>query len=370
MAIVSILVVMAAVAAPDYQQILDRFRIDQEVPGVSAVMTFQDRILFSGASGLADIETGRAMTADTVLYAGSLTKILIAIVTLQIVGEGKLSLDDLVPGIARQSSGEDANISIFHLLTHSSGLQREGNFGYWYSADFPDSMTLAHYLRDAELRAAPGESSHYSNIGYAALGAAIHNASGQTYSDLLRTQVLKPLGMTSSGAPGPAPNVARGYTPTDRMLPNEQRPFAGVGRSAGTRRIREYHDAGAMTPAFGAYTNARDMGQLVRFLLGFRSADLLAESLRLQMLTPQKSGRSLGLRISQLNEHSVARHEGWFAAHRSHLLIDLQEDIGVVVLTNSDSASPALIAEALLEAAREFEPELQPASMSPERLDQ
>ena len=370
MAIASILAALVVTVVPDYQQILDRFLIDQEVPGVSAIVTHQDSVLFSSASGLADIESGQAMTADTVLYAGSLTKILTSVLTLHLVAEGKLSLNDIALEIARQTSQENVGISILHLLTHSSGLDREGNFGYWYSAEFPDSTALARYLFDPELRAAPGASTHYSNIGYAALGAVIERTSGQAYADALRTRVLLPLGMTSSGAPGPAPNVARGYTPVGRVMPNEAKPFAGVGRSVGARHIREYHDAKAMTPAFGAYTSARDMGRLVRFLLGFGSNDVLTDKLRQQMLTPQISGRGLGLRIGRLNGHSVARHDGWFAAHRSHLLLDLQAAVGVVVLANSDSAAPALIAEALIAAALQLEPGLQQPPGSPGNLNQ
>lgn len=355
MSVTTILAALAVSATPNYQQILDQFQVNQEIPGISAVITYQDRVLYAGASGLADVETRRPMTPDTVMYAGSLTKILTAVLTLRLIDDGTLSLDDHVPGI----SGEDSRISVFHLLTHSSGLDREGDFGYWYSAEFPDAVALAHYLFDAELRAPPGDSSHYSNIGYAALGAFIERVDGQSYGEALHKRVLQPLGMMSSGAPGPGPKVARGYTPVGRVIPNEQRPFAGVGRSVGTRRLREYHIANAMTPAFGAYTSARDMGKLVRFLLGYGSSEVLTDRLRLQMLAPQKSIRSLGLRISQFGDHPVARHDGWFAAHRSHLFLDLESDVGVVVMTNSDNASPALIAEALLAAALELEPDLQ-----------
>ncbi len=354
MSVTAILTALAVSVTPNYQQILDQLQVSQEIPGVSAVITYQDTVLYAGASGLADIESQRPMTANTVMYAGSLSKILTAVLTLQLVDDGKLSLDDQVPGI----SGADTRISVFHLLTHSSGLDREGDFGYWYSADFPDDAALSLYLFNAELRTPPGESSHYSNIGYAALGAFIERAGGQSYGEALRKRVLQPLGMMSSGAPGPGPNVARGYTPVGRVIPNEQRPFAGIGRSVGTRHLREYHDANAMTPAFGAYTSARDMGNLVRFLLGFGPGNLLTDALRLQMLAPQKSGRSLGLRIRQFNDHRVARHDGWFAAHRSHLFLDLETDVGVVVMTNSDNASPALIAEALIAAALELEPDL------------
>jgi CubicO group peptidase (beta-lactamase class C family) len=354
MSVTTILAALAVSTTPNYQQILDQFQVSQEVPGVSAVITYQDKVLYAGASGLADVESRRPMTADTVMYAGSLTKILTAVLTLQLVDDGKLSLDDHVPGI----SGEDTRISVFHLLTHSSGLDREGNFGYWYNAEFPDDAALSLYLFNAELRASPGKSSHYSNIGYAALGAFIGRVSGQSYGEAFRKRVLQPLGMISSGAPGPGPGVARGYTPVGRMIPNEQRPFAGVGQGVGTRHLREYHDAKAMTPAFGAYTSVSDLGKLVRFLLGFGPENVLSDNLRSQMLTSQKSGRGLGLRMGCLNNHPVARHDGWFAAHRSHLLLDLEAGVGVVVLGNSDSASPGIIAEALIAAALESDPNL------------
>ena len=143
------------------------------------------------------------------------------------------------------------------------------------------------------------------------------------------------------------------------MIPNEERPFAGVGKSVGDRHLREYHNARAMTPAFGAYTTANDMAELVKFLLGFGPENLLPDELRQQMAAPQQFGRGLGLRSGRLNDHRVARHDGWFAAHRSHLLLDIEADVGVVVLANSDNAAPALIAEALLAATLGIESDVQ-----------
>ena len=72
--------------------------------------------------------------------------------------------------------------------------------------------------------------------------------------------------------------------------------------------------------------------------------------MRKRMRTRQPSGWGLGLKIGRYEGRPVARHEGWFAAHRSHVLMDVGEELGVVVLTNSDSASPAKIAEALFAA--------------------
>ena len=346
-----LLATLAVAVTPVFQAVLDQMRSDQEVPGISAVITYQDKVVFSGASGMADLETARTMTADTVAYAGSLSKVFTAVLILRLIEEEKLSLSDPVDGIAMQSSGDAPDITVAHLLTHASGLEREGNFGYWFTADFPDRSALARYLLTTKLRDPPGTSLHYSNVGYAKLGLVIEETNGQSYSDALRTQVLEPLSMTSSGAPGPVDPISSGYTPIGRVIPNEERPFAGVGRAVGNRHIREYHDAKAMSPAFGIYTSANDLSRLARFLLGHGSDNVLSSEMRKRMRTRQASGWGLGLKLGSLDGRPVARHEGWFAAHRSHLLLDMEADISIVVMTNSDSGSPAKIAEALLETA-------------------
>lgn len=335
---------LLAAGIPDLQPVLDRLRSEQDIPGVSAVVTRKDEVLFTGASGVADIETGREMSADTPLYAGSLTKILTATLALSLVSDGELALDDSVDGIG----GDHADITIAHLLTHSSGLAREGDFGYWFNAEFPDSSALTDYLRETELRSPPGSSVHYSNIGYAALGQAIGRAGDASYHDALAARVLTPLGMSSSGARGPVTGISAGYTPTGRIIPSEDRPFAGVGREISGRHVREYHDARAMTPAFGAYTTANDLGRLARFLLGYGDRRIIADDLRQQILNPQTSSRSYGLGTGSFEGRRIARHGGWFAAHRSQILIDLEAEIGVVVLANSDSADPDAISKALL----------------------
>lgn len=336
--------------SPNFQNLLDQQRIEQDVPGVSAVIAHGNRVLFAGGSGVADLDTARAMTADTPVYAGSIAKVFTAVLTLRLVEEERLSLDASVPGIATSTNNNSPPILVSHLLTHASGLEREGNFGYWFSGRFPQAEELNAYLADTSLRTAPGTKLRYSNVAYAALGQEIERQSGASYADILRSKVLKPLGMTSSGATGPTDNIAVGYSPSGRLIPSAERPFAGVGRKVGDRHVREYHDAAAMSPAFGVYSSARDLGRLAQFLVGSDNPELLSVGMRERMRTRQPSGWGLGLKIGTLDGRAVARHEGWFAAHRSHLLLDIEDGITVVVMTNSDAAAPAEIAEVLYRA--------------------
>ncbi len=346
-----ILTALGATANPALQSIVDEFRESQDVPGVSAVVIKGNDVIYAGASGLADLKTGRAMSADTVFYVGSLSKVFTAVLTLNLIEANKLSLVDTVDGIAVASGEPTPAISVSHILTHASGLTREGDFDYWFTAEFPDADALASHLRRAELLAPPGTELHYSNIAYSALGPVIEQASGQTYSDALRTRVLEPLRMRSAGSPGPVEDIAIGYSPPGRVIPSEEHPFAGVGEKIGDRHVRMYHNAKAMTPAFGIYASASDLGRFARFLLGYGGDDVLSKRMRARMRERQASGWGLGLKIQRYAGHTVARHDGWFAAHRSHLLIDAGNGLAVIVLTNGDNASPKDIAEALFDAA-------------------
>lgn len=347
----TIFAALSAANTASLQSVVDSFRQSQDVAGVSAVIIRGNDVIFAGASGLADIKDERKMTTDTVLYVGSLSKVFTAILTLNLVEADKMSLVDTVEGIGTDSADEAPSISVSHILTHASGLPREGDFGYWFTADFPDAAGLSDYLRRAELRAEPGSDLHYSNVAYSALGPVIEKASGQSYSDALRVRLLQPLRMRKSGAPGPVEGIANGYSPPGRVIPSEDRPFAGVGEKVGDRHERMYHDAKAMTPAFGIYASASDMGRLARFLLGYGGNDVLSQEMRARMRQKQASGWGLGLKVQRYKGHSVARHDGWFAAHKSHIIIDVRDGIAVIVMTNSDNATPKEIAEALFDAA-------------------
>ena len=351
--IITVFAALSAANTASLQSVVDTYRESQEVAGVSAVVIRGNDVMFAGASGLADIKAGRDMTPDTVLYVGSLSKVFTAILTLNLVEADKLSLVDTVEGIGADTPGTPASVSVSHILTHASGLPREGDFNYWFTADFPDARGLSDYLRRAELRAEPGSDLHYSNVAYSVLGPVIEAASGRAYSDALRIRVLQPLRMRSSGAPGPVDGIANGYSPPGRVIPSEERPFAGVGEKVGERHVRMYHDAKAMTPAFGIYSSASDMGRLARFLLGYGGNDVLSQEMRARMRQKQASGWGLGLKIQKYKGHSVARHDGWFAAHKSHIIIDVRDGIAVIVMTNSDNATPKDIAEALFDAALE-----------------
>lgn len=345
------LLALAASGAAGLQSVLDEHQRAQDIPGVSAVVVSGDKVLFSGAAGMADLRSELPMTADSVLYIGSASKVLTAVLVLKLVDSQALALDAPISDAGLDQFTNLTSVSVAQLLSHSAGLEREGDFGYWFSARFPDRNALFEYLNDTRLRSRPGAAMHYSNIGYAVLGQLVELATGKSYREALAEYVLDPLQMAASGARGPAPDVAMGYTPAGRVLPSAARPFAGIGAEVGGRHERSYHDARAMSAAFGGYASANDMGKLLRFLLGTGGHGVLSDTMRTRLFERQRSGWGLGLRLDQIDGRRVARHDGWFAAHRTHMLLDTEKKLGVAVMANSDNASTAKIAEALLDAA-------------------
>lgn len=337
----------AASATPD--AILETHRTSGDRPGVSAAIVIDGELSWSGAAGFADLENDRPMTADTPLYAGSLSKVFTAVIALGLVEDGVIGLDDAL------DLGDGLRPTPRQLLSHAAGLPREGDFGYWWSGIFPDRSRLAGYLANLAPRQPADGRYSYSNIGYAALGLGLEAATGRSYAELLENRLIEPLSLEDTGTGDPPAALARGYTPAGRVLPSESRPFAGVGNPVGERRLREYHRARAMTPAFGVHSSSHDLARLGAFLVGTPTAKVAGASRRGDVTERQASGWGLGMGIAAIDGRTVARHGGWFAAHRSALILDPDSKVAIAVMTNSDDGEPGRLATALYRYAMALE---------------
>ncbi|MEV5962631.1 serine hydrolase domain-containing protein [Kribbella sp. NPDC051952] len=191
-----------------------------------------------GSSGVARVGTDQPVDPDGWFRAGSITKTFTATVVLQLVGEGKLQLDEpidqWVPGVS---------IDLRQLLNHTSGL-------YNYTDDLPEPVGI---LRDRYLHRepqemlsaglekpglfAPGSSWSYSNTNYIALGLLIEAVTGNPYGDEVARRILQPLGLERTILPGddvelPEPH-ASAYLPVDGELVDLARCNASQAWAAG-----------------------------------------------------------------------------------------------------------------------------------------
>ncbi|GAA2213901.1 serine hydrolase domain-containing protein [Nonomuraea monospora] len=176
---------------------------------------------WAGASGVADLTTGRAASEHVRFRAGSVTKMFTTAVVLQLVAEGRLSLDDTVqdhlPGLLPASYPE---IRVGQLLNHTSGLPAPDlpdGFGYVYETRFK-KWTPREYVALAvrnPVEFAPGTRQHYLNINTFVAGLLIERVTGETYEHEVTGRVLRPVGMRDSYLPGASTTIKgphhRGY---------------------------------------------------------------------------------------------------------------------------------------------------------------
>src|SRR5688572_21262717 len=191
-----------------------------EVPGVVAMAASGDGPIYEGAFGVRERGTGRAMTLDTVFRIFSMTKAITCVAAMQLVEEGRLSLDAPVPDIGEPAlaapqvlDGFDAAgapllrpakrpITLRHLLTHTAGFTYEfwnaDTLRYVETTGTPGIISGQLAALRRPLNFDPGEQWEYGiNIDW--VGRIVEAVSGEPLDAYLHRRVLAPLGMADTG---------------------------------------------------------------------------------------------------------------------------------------------------------------------------
>ena len=219
-----------AVPDADFASVLQA-GIDQGLTGVALSVDQGGEVLYGGVAGVANSEAQTPLAATDRFRIYSITKSFTAVLVLQLVDEGVLSLDDTVahwfddPAIARIPNVEQ--ITLRQLLTHTSGVYDyfAEDSPFWQDAYLGEGADWSRVWTPAELLAyadgakhapdfAPGEGVHYSNTGYILLGLIVEEATDQSFADRLHQQILDPLGLTDTffAATEPVPGgTVQGY---------------------------------------------------------------------------------------------------------------------------------------------------------------
>ena len=197
--------------APGMQRFID----EQAVPGALGVIARRGRVVELLPQGMRDLARQQPMTPDTLFRWYSLTKPITAAATMLLVDQGKLALDshvaDWLPALGgmrvhadRGANSLDRDITVLDLLTHRAGLSYAADFQAWGFSESKARLSdrdLASYvdrLAQFPLTTQPGAEWRFSD-GYSVLARLIEVITGQRYSDFLRDNLFKPLGMTDTG---------------------------------------------------------------------------------------------------------------------------------------------------------------------------
>jgi D-alanyl-D-alanine carboxypeptidase len=192
-------IVINADARAALDKALDESFAGSGLPGAAVALWIPQKGSWVATRGIADLKTGRAMTADLQAPIGSITKSFTASITLQLVGEGVLGLDDAInkwyPEVPEASA-----ITIRMLLNHTSGLPDISQLQLDLHCSDPAGNVSPDELIKAGIALpresfAPGKGYRYSSLNTIIVGRILEKVTGQSFNDLISARLIGPLGL-------------------------------------------------------------------------------------------------------------------------------------------------------------------------------
>ncbi|MFJ4849736.1 serine hydrolase domain-containing protein [Streptomyces sp. NPDC088733] len=310
-------------------------------PSLVAAVVRDGRTLWTGARSCVD---GHAPDGDTQYRIGSITKTFVAVLVMRLRDAGRLGLDDAVDKHLGATAA--TGVTIRQLLAHTAGLASEPPGPWWERTPGGLRPDIDGLLGEHARLHPAGERHHYSNPGFALLGAVVERLhDGQPWDELLWSQVLEPLGMA-------------------RTTRRPQAPHAGgwaVHPYAELMLPEAVHETGLMAPAGELWSTADDLCRWAAFLAAGDEAVLSAATLE-EMRRPAAPGgdHGLGLQLTAAADgRPLVGHGGSMPGFVAGLWCDVAEQVGAVVLANSTTgAQTGVVARDLLRIVTEHEPRI------------
>jgi CubicO group peptidase (beta-lactamase class C family) len=303
-------------------------------PGAVVCIAVNGVPKYINAFGFSDFTKNVAMKKDAQFRVASMSKMFTAVSIMQLSEKGFLRLDDTVSSHlswfkGKQGKTDLSNVTIRQLLSHNSGLFRDGTAKQWITDNFPTNLTKT--ISNKAIVFENGTTLKYSNHGYAVLGAIIEKASGKSYVEYVTENIIKKLGLknTLPDLPTERPaKLAYGYS---RYLPDKP------------EQIKEPDSmTNAYAPATGFISDVKDLAIFLASLhLDSKKSVLSRESRKAMMqvhgITEDDEMYGLGLDLDKDSGRLTYGHSGGFAGYTTNATSEPEDNVQVIVLTNTIS---------------------------------
>ncbi len=287
----------------------------------SVLLAKDGQILYSKAFGDANKSYQAKNTVETKFNIASMGKMFTGVSILRLEEQGKLNINDPVINYLKEFPLGD-EITIHHLLSHTSGLDN-----YMRHPDFRTSRNeyknisqLLPLIYDQKLRfETPGERFSYSNSGMIILGAIIETLTGQSYSDYITQNILKPAGMNDTAmkfGDEVVTNRATGYT---KSISGKYSNNHFIGTSP-------FPDGGILST----------VGDLLKFDQALYGTVLINESSKEKMFKALKVPYGLAFQVEERQGNKVVGHSGGMPGYSSYFSRYLKDRYTIAVLSNYD----------------------------------
>ncbi|HEX8368727.1 MAG TPA: serine hydrolase [Pyrinomonadaceae bacterium] len=323
----------------------EKARQDWNVPGMAIAIVKDDKVVFAQGYGARALGKSDKVDENTLFAIASNTKAFTTAALAILIDEGKLKWDDKVSQYLPEFQMYDAYVTremtVRDLVSHRSGLDTFSGDLLWYETTYPSDEILrrVRYLKPtSSFRSQFG----YQNLMFVAAGRIVEKVSGKTWSEFVRERILKPLGMT------------RTTTSVKDLKNNYSMPH---NESGGSLRVLHLGNVDAAAPAAGLNSSVKEVANWLRLQLGrgkFEGKQIYSERQAGAMWSavtplgvnpfPAKdaptrlfSAYGLGWFLNDYRGRKVVSHSGGLDGMISQTALMPEENLGLVVLTNSET---------------------------------
>ncbi|NEP12508.1 MAG: beta-lactamase family protein [Symploca sp. SIO2C1] len=325
------------------------------ITGMAVGIIHQGKLIYAKSLGLAEVKSEKVITPDTVFRIGSISKTFTAIGLMQLWEQGKFQLDDPINDYLKTYQVKHRNpeappVTFRHLLTHTSGigelrgiadmLQYLG--GLSVKQDQPVPTLREYYAKRLTPEIYPGTKWAYANHAFATLGQLVEDISTEPFSDYMIRHVFEPLGMTQ----------------TDYLLSERVRHQLAQGYLFNQGKLTPINYREIVVRGAGSiFSSLNDMSKYVVALLNGGKNEhgtiLQPETLELMLknqyqLDEHLDAMGLAFLLDNFDGHRIIWHNGGWPGFVSSMWIAPDDDLGVIIFTNSSSGVLDSIAKNLL----------------------
>ena len=326
------------------QQLVDQ----KHLPGLALAIVQNGKVVSMRGFGVTGAPGYQPVTPDTVFRLASLSKAFAATLTSQLVAEDAMNWDSPIinqlPAFKLRDYASAKTVTVRDILSHRVGLTRN-TYDRDLEADQPFPL-LAERLSDAPMACTPGDCYAYQNVAFSLIGDLVFAATGDFYSHQVEKRIFHPLGMYNSTYGREALESSASWA----------RPHVrGRGGWVPVRPKESYYH---VPPAAGVNSSIHDMAQWLIAQSGHRP-EVLPQALLDQIHAPEvntpgerrgsgwrrerlvNAWYALGWRVFDYSGHTMVFHGGAVQGYRSLIAFLPNEDVGIVVLWNSESSAPS-----------------------------
>ncbi len=313
--------------------------------GGAVVITYKGQIVMTKCFGLQKAGKKDSVNKNTIFRLASVSKTITGVLAAKLAHKNIFSLDekviDYIPDLELMNEENTSNLTIRHLLSHTSGL-----IPYAYDGMVEDRVPLKKIisrLNEVEITGPPGLNYGYQNVMFSLYDIIVSVKTNNSFSNILKQEVFEPFGMDNAS------------TDLKTFRQSKNKAFPHVNTKSGFRSTKLNNRYYVTVPAAGVNASISDMG---KFLLAITSNEdsLFSKAERKIVFEPQVKSvlkrtyyrnwdrikakqYAIGWRIIDYKDHTIAQHGGYISGYQSEIAICEEDEIGIALLSNSPNSS-------------------------------